>query len=276
MFTSVAGKSVVVTGASKGIGLGIATVFAEAGAKVLLVARDEAEVAASAARLRATGASADYLVADVAVAAGCAAIASAAVERHGGLDILCTNAGIFPERRLAEMTENDIDQVLGTNLKGTMLSVTACLPALTRSGRGRVIITSSITGPYTGFPGWTHYGASKAGQLGFMRSAAVELAPRAITVNAILPGNVLTEGLAELGSEYLAKMAASVPIGRLGSVSDVGYAALYLASEEAAYVTGQALLIDGGQVLPESLEALEALEVIERQPVPPAEALEIP
>src|SRR6516164_7703063 len=100
---------------------------------------------------------------------------AAAAERFGGIDVLCANAGIFPAAPLAEMTDEEIDGVLGTNLRGTILSVQACLPALAASGRGRVILTSSITGPITGFPGWAHYGASKAGQLGFLRTAAIEL-----------------------------------------------------------------------------------------------------
>ena len=119
--------------------------------------------------------------------------------------MLCANAGIFPDKPLADMTDEDIDNVLGTNLSGCILSVQACLPALAASGHGRVILTSSITGPITGFPGWSHYGASKAGQLGFMRTAAIELAPRGITVNAVLPGNVITEGLADLGEDYMAR-----------------------------------------------------------------------
>src|SRR5204862_4867530 len=134
----------------------------------------------------------------------CAAMAAAAVDRHGGIDVLCANAGIFPDVKLAEMSSADIDQVLGTNLKGNMLSVIACLPALEASGHGRVILTSSITGPITGFPGWSHYGASKAGQLGFLRTAAIELAASGITVNAVLPGNIITEGLADLGEDYMA------------------------------------------------------------------------
>lgn len=138
-----------------------------------------------------------------------------------------------------------------------MLAVQACLPHLTVSGRGRVVITSSITGPVTGYPGWSHYGASKAAQLGFMGTAAVELAPRGITVNAVLPGNVATEGLAELGDDYRATMEASIPLKRLGEVDEIGYAALFFASDEASYVTGQALVVDGGQVLPETLEALQ-------------------
>ncbi|WP_066944687.1 3-oxoacyl-ACP reductase FabG [Microtetraspora fusca] len=254
MFTSVAGRSVVVTGGSKGIGKGIARVFARAGARVLIVGRDEDGLKAAAEELGAT-----YVVADVSRAADCARIAEAAVERHGGVDVLCANAGIFPDRKLADMTEADIDEVLGVNLKGTMLSVRACLPALEASGRGRVILTSSITGPFTGLPGWSHYGASKAAQLGFMRTAALELAPKRVTVNAVLPGNIMTEGLADLGDEYLRAMESSIPLRRLGSVEDIGNACLFLATDEAAFITGHSLVVDGGQVLPESKDALDVL-----------------
>jgi 3-oxoacyl-[acyl-carrier protein] reductase len=255
MFTSLEGRSVVVTGASKGIGKGIAACFARAGARVLVVGRD-ADAAAAAARELGTGASA--FAADVTDPDAWAAMATAAVERHGGLDVLCANAGIFPDVPLTKMSAADIDQVLGTNLKGNMLSVISCLPALEKSGHGRVILTSSITGPFTGFPGWAHYGASKAGQLGFMRTAAVELARKHITVNAVLPGNILTEGLVELGQEYQDSMAASIPAGKLGTVEDIGHVCLFLATDEAAYVTGQAIAVDGGQVLPESLDALSS------------------
>jgi 3-oxoacyl-[acyl-carrier protein] reductase len=118
------------------------------------------------------------------------------------------------------------------------------------------VLTSSITGPITGFPGWTHYGATKAGQLGFMRTASIELAKYGISVNAVLPGNIVTEGLQELGDEYLKTMAAAIPLKRLGDVEDVGNAALFLASKEAGYITGQTIVVDGGQTLPESLDAL--------------------
>jgi len=135
--------------------------------------------------------------------------------------------------------------------------VQACLPALAASGRGRVILTSSITGPITGFPGWAHYGASKAGQLGFLRTAAIELAASGITINAVLPGNIVTEGLEDLGEEYQEQMAASIPLRRLGTVEEIGHAALFLATDEAGYITGQTIVVDGGQVLPESLAALD-------------------
>ncbi len=254
MFTSVAGRSVVVTGGSKGIGKGIARVFARAGANVLIVGRDESGLKAAAEELGAT-----HVVADVSRADDCARIAETAAERYGGVDVLCANAGIFPDKKLADMTEADIDEVFGVNLKGTMLTVRACLPALEASGRGRVILTSSITGPFTGFPGWSHYGASKAGQLGFMRTAALELASKGITVNAVLPGNIMTEGLADLGEEYLRSMEAAIPMRRLGSVEDIGNACLFLATDEAAFITGHSLVVDGGQVLPESQEALDVV-----------------
>jgi 3-oxoacyl-[acyl-carrier protein] reductase len=256
VFTPLDGRSVVVTGGSKGIGRGIAEAFVRAGARVLVVARDEPALAASVAEMRAAGGEVEHATVDVSRPEECLHMAQVAVERFGGIDVLCANAGIFPDRPLAELTEADLDLVFGVNVKGTIFSVTACLPALTASGRGRVVVTSSITGPITGFPGWAHYGASKAAQLGFLRTAAIELAPRGITVNAVLPGNILTEGLVDMGEAYLAGMAASIPLGRLGSVADVGNACLFLATEEAGFITGQTIVVDGGQVLPESPDAL--------------------
>jgi 3-oxoacyl-[acyl-carrier protein] reductase len=197
-----------------------------------------------------------YLPADVSDPASCAALVAVAIERAGGLDVLCCNAGIFPPAPLREMTPDQLEEVLGVNLKGTFYAVQAALPALEQSGRGRVIVTSSITGPITGYTGWSHYGASKAGQLGFIRSAALELARAQITVNAVLPGNIITEGLDDLGDDYLQAMEASIPLGRLGSIEDIANAALFFASDEASYITGQTLVIDGGQVIPESLEAM--------------------
>src|ERR1700759_3035796 len=166
MFTSLAGRSVVVTGARKGIGKGIAAGFARAGARVLVVGRDGDAAARTASEL---GEGCSSYAGDVADPDACAAMAAAAVERHGGIDVLCANAGIYPDVALAEMSADDIDQVLGTNLKGNMLSVIACLPSLEASGHGRVILTSSITGPITRFPGWAHYGARNARQPGVIR-----------------------------------------------------------------------------------------------------------
>ena len=256
MSTSLAHKSVVVTGASKGIGKGIAQVFAAAGARVLVVARHHEAAEATAAQLRAAGGTAAAFAGDVTVTADMQAMAKAAVDRHGGLDVLCANAGIFPQMKLELMSEDEWDHVMDTNLKSAFLTVQACLPYLKGSGQGRIILTSSITGPVTGFPGWAHYGATKAGQLGFMRTLCLEVAKYGITVNAVSPGNIATEGVAALGPDYARSMAASIPMNRLGSVEDIGYAALFLASREAGFITGQSLVIDGGQIVPESLDAL--------------------
>lgn len=253
MLTSISGRSVIVTGGSKGIGKGIARVFAQQGAKVMVVARTLADAEATAAEL---GNGASGFSADVADWEQSQAMAAAAVERHGGLDILCANAGVYPQTNIEDMDPSEWDLVMGTNLKGNFLSVKACLPALKASDQGRVILTSSITGPVTGFPGWSHYGASKSGQLGFMRTACIELAKHNITMNAVLPGNIITEGLDGLGEDYLKTMAASIPLKKLGVVEDIGNAALFLASKEANYITGQTIIVDGGQILPESLEAL--------------------
>jgi|HubBroStandDraft_3_1064219.scaffolds.fasta_scaffold13632_4 3-oxoacyl-[acyl-carrier protein] reductase len=261
MFTSISGRSVLVTGGTKGIGQGIAAGFAAEGANVVIVGRDAAAGERAAAELGAGGSgrpagAVSFVRGDVSEPASCAAAVAEAEERHGGLDIVCCNAGIFPAARLAEMTPGQLEEVLAINLKGTFFTVQAAIAPLERSGRGRVILTSSITGPITGYSGWSHYGASKAGQLGFMRSAALELARAGITINAIMPGNIITEGLADLGPDYLRTMEASIPLGRLGSIEDIASAALFLATEEAGYITGQTLVIDGGQTVPESLEAM--------------------
>jgi 3-oxoacyl-[acyl-carrier protein] reductase len=253
MFTPVSGRTVIVTGGTKGIGKGIAGVFSRAGANVVVVGRDRERGEAAAEELGAI-----YVAADVGRAADCERMAAETVERCGGIDVLCANAGVFPDAKLEDMTEDDIDAIFATNVKGSMLSVKACMGALQRSGHGRVILTSSITGPITGYPGWCHYGATKAAQLGFMRTAAIELAPKGITINAVMPGNVETEGLAELGADYRATMEASIPLKKLGTVEDIGNAALFLATDEAGYITGQTIVVDGGQTLPESIEALEA------------------
>jgi 3-oxoacyl-[acyl-carrier protein] reductase len=263
MFESIRGRSVLVTGGTKGIGKGIAAGFANAGAQVVVTGRDAAsgeqaaeQLTAAAATMIPAGGKVSYVSGDVSDHASCQAMVAATVGKHGGLDVVCCNAGIFPASPLAEMSPADLEEVLATNLKGTFYTVQAALPALKESGHGRVILTSSITGPITGYAGWSHYGASKAGQLGFMRSAALEFAKSGITVNAVMPGNIATEGLGDLGADYLSTMEASIPLGRLGSVADIANAALFFASDEAAYITAQTLVVDGGQTVPESLEAM--------------------
>lgn len=257
MLFDLSDRRVLVTGGSKGIGLGIAATFARAGAAVALTARGGHGLAAAADHLLALGASqVATVVADVADRASVQQMTQEVVARLGGLDVLCANAGVFPEAPLTSMTEDELDGILAVNVKGTFWAAQAAVPALEASGRGRIVLTSSITGPVTGYPGWSHYGATKAAQLGFMRTAALELAPKGITVNAVLPGNILTEGLLGMGDDYVAAMTRAVPLGRLGTPEEIGAVAAFLATTEAGYLTAQSIVVDGGQILPETPEAI--------------------
>lgn len=256
MLTPITGRSAIVTGASKGIGRGIARVFARAGAKVMVVARGEEAARGAVEEIRAAGGRAEMQLCDVTDWDSVQAMVAKTAETFGGVDILCANAGIFPQTKIVEMDPSEWDHVLATNLKSTFLTTKACIPHFEKAGKGRVVVTSSITGPVTGFPGWAHYGASKSGQLGFLKTAAMELSRYNTTINAVMPGNIYTEGLQGLGEDYLKTMAASIPLKRLGDVEDIGNAALFFASDEAAYITGQQIVVDGGQIIPESLEAI--------------------
>ncbi|WP_036831802.1 3-oxoacyl-ACP reductase FabG, partial [Photobacterium sanctipauli] len=226
---------------------------------VVIVARGEQAAQQTVSELREQGAQAEYYLADVSDWGEMQKMAEYVREQYGRIDILCANAGIFPQANLADMDPENWDMVMDTNLKSLFLGVKAVTPYMKEQGKGRIVVTSSITGPITGFPGWSHYGASKAGQLGFVKTAAIELARSGITINAVMPGNIYTEGLQDLGQDYLDTMAASIPLNRLGDVEDIGNTALFFASDEAGYITGQTIVVDGGQILPESLEALEGI-----------------
>jgi 3-oxoacyl-[acyl-carrier protein] reductase len=253
MLTSLKGKSVIVTGGSKGIGRGIATVFARQGAKVTIAARHEDELKKAAEEIEGD---VRYEICDVSDWDSVKKMVDSAAAAQGGLQVMCANAGAFPQTKIVEMDPAEWDGVMATNLRSSFLCVKAAIPHFEKAGKGRVVLTSSITGPITGFPGWSHYGASKAGQLGFLKTAAMELARYKTTINAVMPGNIYTEGLQDLGQDYLDTMAASIPLKRLGDVEDIGNAALFFASDEAGYITGQQIVVDGGQIIPESLEAI--------------------
>jgi 3-oxoacyl-[acyl-carrier protein] reductase len=242
----------VVTGAARGVGRGIAAVLAAEGAVVVLCDL-EAELAEStAASFRAQGLSALAVETDVTDRASLEAMAARVDADYGRIDILAANAGIYPAAELRAIDDAVWDRVLDVNVKGAVRAVQACVPAMASRHYGRIVLTSSITGPVTGHPGFAHYGASKAAMLGFMRSAAVELATSGVTINAVLPGNVATPGFADLGAEHERRMLQSIPMGRYAEPEDVGWAVRFLASPEAGYITGQTLIVDGGQVLPEA------------------------
>jgi 3-oxoacyl-[acyl-carrier protein] reductase len=245
------GGVAVVTGAAAGVGRGIAAVLGHEGARVVIADVDAAAAAEAAAELRAEGVDAVAIEVDVADRASVEAMAAAALERFGRIDILAANAGIYPSATLLEMTGEDWDRVMDVNVKGAFHALQACAPAMRRRRYGRIVLISSITGPLVAVPGLAHYAASKAGLLGLMRSAALELVGDGITVNAVQPGNVRTPGLDRLGEGHLREMVESIPIGRLAEPEEVGWAVRFLASEEAGYITGQTLVVDGGQVLPE-------------------------
>jgi len=246
-----AGKTALITGATRGIGLGIAEVFAAAGASLLLTGRDTSAGQRAVAAVEAIGTKAWFCAADMRDQAAVQAAVAAAEERFGGLDILVQNAGMYPETPIEQMTSNDWDLVHQTNLRGTFFAVQACIPAMRARGGGRIVLVSSITGVRTGFPGLAHYGATKAGMNGFMRSAALELASDGITINAVEPGSIRTEGLAALGAPAIAAMEECIPLRRLGQPAEIGTTALFLASDLASYITGQSIVVDGGQTLPE-------------------------
>ncbi|OTA18593.1 3-ketoacyl-ACP reductase [Xenorhabdus beddingii] len=244
------GKIAFISGGTKGIGKGIAKVLKQAGAITIIAGTSQTRGESIAKELEV-----DFIPLDVTDQPACKSAIDKIIEKYGRLDILCSNAGIFPQHYLKDMTAEDWDLVHSVNLKGTFFLVQAALNVMEKQHSGRIVITSSITGEITGISGYSHYGASKAGQLGFMRSAALEYAGQGITINAVMPGMIMTEGLQSFGDDFLDHVKETTPMRVFGVPEDIGYAACFLASDEAKYITGQTIVVDGGQVLPEVQEA---------------------
>ncbi|MFN8833074.1 MAG: SDR family oxidoreductase, partial [Alphaproteobacteria bacterium] len=176
------------------------------------------------------------------------------VDQHKRLDILIHNAaGIYPFKKVEDMSYDEWRTALNTNLDAVFIVTKAVLNQMKTQKYGRIVYTSSISGPKVGLPGKSHYTAAKAGLTGFMKTVAIELAQYNITVNAVEPGNIETEGLrARNSSDAIKERIAPIPMKRLGTPHEVAYAHLFLASDEAAYITGQSIVVDGGQILPET------------------------
>ena len=243
------GKVAIVTGAgSRGPGVGngkaAAILFAREGARVLCVDQAKERAEETVGLIRAEGGEAEAFAADVTRAADCRAMVASAAGRWGGLDVLHNNVGIESRHDLMETTEEEWDRVMAVDLKSMLLATQAAVPALARRGGGSIVCISSVAG-LRGY-GRTAYAAAKAGVIGFVTSVAVQLGPRGIRVNAIAPGTVWTPMVEDLGPEARERRRRATPLGTEGTAWDIGWGAVYLASDESRWVTGQVLVIDAG------------------------------
>ena len=246
-------KVAIVTGSGQGIGAAVARVFAKQGARVVVATRTEKNGRETVTQIRSQGGEATLVCADIGSVDAIGNVVDTALEAYGRLDVMVHNAASFLGGMLEEYRDEDLDKVLAVNLKACFRLTHACLPHMKKQGGGRILITSSVTGPRVAMPGTAYYAASKAGVNGFIRAAALELAADNITVNGVEPGFILTPAMDLLADENArAEMARYIPMGKLGEPNDIAGAMLYLASDEAGYVTGQTLVVDGGSTLPES------------------------
>jgi len=246
--SSFQGKTALVTGASQGIGRACALALAAAGAKIALAARNEAKLNEVAAEIASAGGAAAVFALDIASEESIKACAKAAISHFGAIEILVNNAGITRDTLVLRMKRGDWDDVLQTNLTGTFLMTQAVVSSMLKARWGRIINISSVVGE-TGQAGQANYAASKAGLIGLTKSLARELASRNITANAIAPGYIETAMTAVLDEKQRESMLAHIPLGRAGTDSDIANAVRFLASDEAAYITGHVLDVNGGMYM---------------------------
>ncbi len=248
MGTRLAGRVALITGAGQGIGRAIALRFASEGAKVVALDVVPDGINAVVSEIKAAGGEALAVICDVTQREQVAAAVGAALDAFGQLDILCNNAGITRDARLVKMTEEQFDQVIAVNLKGVFNMTQAVAPHMVERGYGRIITTSSVVGLYGNF-GQTNYVASKAGVIGMTRVWARELGPKGITANAVAPGFIATDMVKTMPQDVLDKFISMTPARRLGEPEDIASAFLFLASDEASFVNGAVLSVDGGLVI---------------------------
>jgi 3-oxoacyl-[acyl-carrier protein] reductase len=241
-------KVAVVTGASRGIGRAIALKLAAVGARVVLSARSQAALDDLAAEIAAAGGEALAVPTDIAQTAEVETLFETAVERFGQVDILVNNAGITRDTLLVRMKDADWDAVLETNLKGPFLCSRAAAKIMTKQRCGRIINISSVVGEM-GNAGQANYCASKAGLIGLTKSMARELARRHVTVNAVTPGFIVTDMTEGLSDKVKEELLGQIPLGRFGEADDIAAAVVFLASDQAAYITGQVLGVNGGMYM---------------------------
>jgi 3-oxoacyl-[acyl-carrier protein] reductase len=241
------GKVAIVTGASRGIGRAIATTLASRGSVVVAAARGD-HASATVDAITGAGGQAHLASVDVTDAASVEALVSGTLERHGRIDVLVNNAGIARDQLLLRMKREDWDAVIATNLTAAFTCSQAVLRPMIKQRAGRIVIISSVVGQM-GNAGQANYAASKAGLIGFTKALAREVASRNVTVNAITPGLIDTEMTRAITGKAQADWSASIPLGRAGTPGDVAAAVCFLASEEAGYITGQVLAVNGGMYM---------------------------
>jgi 3-oxoacyl-[acyl-carrier protein] reductase len=241
------GKVAIVTGASRGIGRGIAEVLAARGAHVVAGARGD-HVNATVESIQQSGGKADAVTVDVTDEASIEAMVSGVLTRHGRVDVLVNNAGIARDQLMLRMKRQDWDEVIGTNLTASFTCVQAVLKPMIKQRGGRIVSISSVVGQM-GNAGQANYAASKAGLIGFSKALAREVASRNITVNVVAPGLIDTDMTRAVADRAQADWESLIPLKRLGNVQDVAAAVCFLASDEAAYITGQVLAVNGGMYM---------------------------
>ena len=251
------GRIAIVTGAGRGIGRAIAQVFAAAGAEVIVATRTAGPGEETIALIRRAGGRASLIVVDLARRDATKAMVEQVVAQRGRIDVVVHNAGVFPVIPIEEIDEETLDQTLNVNLKAAFWLAQAAVPHLRQAPSPRLLFTSSVTGPRVALPGLAHYAASKSGLNGFIRAAAMEYAGDRITVNGVEPGLILTDAMAQLADPpQIVEMTRAIPLGRLGAPEEIAYAMLYMASDQAAFMTGQTIVIDGGALIPENAAAV--------------------
>ncbi len=261
MFGSLKDKIVIVSGAGRGIGAAISQVFARAGAKVMVATRTARHGEATVGQIIKAGGVAAHCEVDIGELANIERAISETAGKWGGVDIMVHNAASFLGGPVEDYAEDDLETVLSVNLKACFRLSKAVIPHFKKRGGGRLLFTSSVTGPRVAMPGTSYYAASKGGINAFIRTAAIELARDNITVNGVEPGFIHTAAMELLADEEgMAQMAKYIPVGYIGDPEDIAYCMLYLASDEASYVTGQTICVDGGSTLPESPVFVEELE----------------
>ena len=253
MFGDLTGKVAIVTGSGQGIGEGIAKVFAKHGAQVVVATRSIGNGQETVHDIQAAGGKAMLVQCDLGQHSEVDDLVAQTLAACGRIDIGIHNAAVYPLHTIDDLTDEILDYTLAVNMKAALWLTQACVPHFRKQGGGRLLFTSSVTGPRVAMPGTAHYAMSKGGMNAFIRTAALEYARDNITVNGIEPGYIHTAAMSALGDDAaLQAMANCIPQGHLGVPEDIAYSMLYLASDQASYVTGQTLVVDGGSTLPES------------------------